>query len=65
MLLDSNGNFLMSDDTLKALVECVYCIGVALENNPDLLKVVEEVSPDSNLSQKLSFLSGWLEDQKQ
>lgn len=63
MLLDSNGSFLMSDDTLKALVECVYYIGTALKNNPELLKEVNDLPDDFSLGQKLSFLSSWLEEQ--
>lgn len=54
----------MTEDAIRALVECVYCIGRVMESNPEILKVFEEdlssISPDLDFSYDLSVLGSYL-----
>ena len=54
----------MTEDAIRALVECVYCIGKVMESNPEILKVLEEDlssnCPEIDFSYNLSVLGSYL-----
>lgn len=56
----------MMEHVERALVECVYCIGRVLEDNPEVLKVIEEdlssTSPGTDFSYNLSVLGSYLKE---
>lgn len=58
----------MTENAMRALVECVYCIGKVMESNPEIIKVLEEDlssdSPDTDFSYNLSVLGNYLKEDK-